>query len=218
MNIAYADWLRYIFDRPTTENRWFFDLELEPFDPEPAATVALIGQTCERSGVDLMAFSDEQVRAGLDFIFNASCSNLAFALKDESVPPRLSHATLARIEDLYRQCFAVRCAPAASHLDEQPSTPLNSFCYMLWDVSPLTSWGHDARGTSSCAAVLDVLEKCLYIDHTACVESALHGLGHLHFSAPAPVQSVVDRWLSSSGGQHSPLRRYAEAVRVGRVQ
>jgi len=116
---------------------------------------------------------------------------------------------------LYADCFAKRCAEAMGHLSEEGS-PLNSICYMFWDICQLT-WGFDCRENEIQAAVLNVLEKSLAINHRACQEGALHGLGEIAHACPEQVHEIIDRFLGDIKLE-APLLAYARNAREGNIQ
>ena len=119
-------------------------------------------------------------------------------------------------DPLFREFFALRCTPALGHLSEQGST-LNAACYMWWDFDcwcvlpdPLTLDPLDA-------ALLACMRSILEIDHVACRESALHGLGHWHRAQSAAVEDIVDEFLRRNPSLPGPLRQYALSARRGYV-
>lgn len=67
--------------------------------------------------------------------------------------------------------------------------------------------------------VVEVMRSILAIDHVACQESALHGLGHGHHrEQAAAVERIVDEFLEREGNLRPELRKYAQAARIGCVQ
>jgi hypothetical protein len=211
----YRAWLAWAFERPVLAEG-DMAAEGEDFAAAEADIARLIQWTCERCGEDLARYSDDAVRAGLQWLFYLYDSNAVFALKDAAVPAPLRLAAIGAIPALYRDCFASRCAPVMSHLNE-PGGPLNIFCYMLWDVTPLAFW-EDEEATIFYPAIADVLERCLAIDHIACIESALHGLGHIQAAVPELVQPRIARWLATRPNVPAALLDYAHAAAEGRVQ
>ena len=214
----YDQWIEYVFNRPITPNGWYFDFDLdaESFEASPSEVTKLVAETCKRAETDLIKFSDEQVDAGLNFIFNDACSRVVFDIKDSSVPDALRLECIDAIYSLYEGCYRLRCTESLSHLNEKPDTPLNNSCYMLWDVSALAFWKDDQKMYYS--AVISLLGRVLNIPHQACMESALHGLGHIYDDAPEEVEAVIDAWLRADKTQRPELLTYAKAARVGRVQ
>ena len=219
MTNLYDRWLKYVFDRPETSSGWYFDLDVEPFAATNAELTTLFAATCNRAGTDLTAFNDRQVNEGLNYLFNNACSEVPFALKDASVATGARFDAIRSIGMLYAECFAKRCTQTLSHLNEPSSCPINNICYMLWDVSPLTYWEGNPEGPAFHAAILELLESTLMSRHTACVESALHGLGHMQLYQPEQVDRIVSKWLSSGlSAVPSSLVPYARAARIGHVQ
>ena len=136
----------------------------------------LPSRTLLRSGHDLAVYSDQQLRNGLAYIFYNYASDVIFTICRKGVAEEKRVGAVCNMTAPYRDCLAPRCAPVLSHLDEPGSTPLNTFCYMLWDESPLCQ----CKGV-----VLDVMDDALYLSNPACVESALHGLGHRFHQSPS---------------------------------
>ncbi|HET9773114.1 MAG TPA: hypothetical protein VFS16_19630, partial [Acidimicrobiia bacterium] len=64
----------------------------------------------------------------------------------------------------------------------------------------------------------DVLEDVLAIEHAACQESAIHGLGHRIGRHPERAPAVLDRWLAADRARDPRLRNYAAAARTGCIQ
>jgi hypothetical protein len=207
MTELYDQWLRALFDRPDDAGReWYWDsgLDIEATDEQK---VVLLGRTFQRCGSDLTRFTDRQVSNGLSYIFNNSVSDTVYLLcqKGGAEEPRID--AVRQMKHLYRDCFARRCSPVLSHLSAAAG-PLNGICYMLWDVTPLTAWQD---------VVLDVMEDALYVPHDACIESALHGLGHRHPQNKERIAGIIDRFLATVKGLNPDLRQYARAAREGSV-
>jgi hypothetical protein len=220
MQYLYRKWIEFVFERPETPNGWYFDLEIEPFEAEasPQLIIELVTQTFLQAEKDLGRFSNSQVAAGLNYVFNNSCSNLVFELKAQSLPLANRLKFLESIESLYQHCYRKRCVEALGHRNEGISDPLNLSCYMLWDVTPLMYWEDDPQRKALYSGVVLLLERCLNIPHEACIESALHGLGHVHSYAPEEVEEAIDGWLRRSSQHRNELIQYAKAARVGNVQ
>jgi hypothetical protein len=150
-NDLYDEWIRNLFDRPDTEREWYRDSDID-IEASKEQKVMLIDETLLRCGVDLARFTDRQVRNGLNYIFNNSISDTVYLLCQTGVTEELRINAVRQMKHLYRDCFANRCSSSLCHLSES-SSPLNGCCYMLWDVSPLTSWK---------SIVLEVMEDALY--------------------------------------------------------
>jgi hypothetical protein len=219
MHLRYIDWLKYVFDRPATANGWYFDVdELEPFEAESSELVELVTCTFENCGSDLSSYSNDQLRYGLSYILENGASDVVFALMSEDVPTELRLRAVASLKHVYSEIFERRCAPVLGHIDEPGANALNYICYMLWDVSPLSYWERAPERGTFYRAVCDVLEYSLQSSNRACVESGLHGLGHILSSYPERVEQVIDGFLLNDVRRVPELRQYAEAARKGYVQ
>lgn len=214
----YAEWLQFVFDRPNTPNGWYFDLEEPNFTAASNELAALVAHTLENCGRDLAKFSDEQIHHGLNYIFSNSCSDVVFALMDESVPTALRLRAIAAVKILYQDCFNPRCAPVLGHIDEPGSNPLNSICYMLWDTSPLGYWENRPNKDAFYSAVVEVMAETLKLSNSACVESALHGLGHAQPYYTGKVVEVIDLYLRRNAFVSSQLKEYALRAKSGCIQ
>ncbi len=214
MDDLYTRWIAHVFDHPPQDPDWYFHTDVL-FPVSDAEFVALFMETMQRAGTDLTRFDDVQVNSGLHYIFNNSCSNYVFQLIDADLPKEIKAAALLSIKHLYSDCLAVRCRPVLSHRDEPGATPLNDFCYMLWDVTPLGYWEGRPYQAFFYDTVLDVMEFALSSPNIACIESALHGLGHLHAYVPKQVEQIIDRFLHENQKQQRELLAYAENARSG---
>lgn len=214
----YQEWLRHVFDHPVTPNGWYFDTEYQELEAADAEIVELFTRTMENSANGLASYSDDQVGHGLNYLFSNACSNVVFSLMSESVEPALKLRALASIETLYRDCFTPRCAPALGHLSQPGGGVLNYICYMLWDVSPLSYWENHNNKQLYYTAIAGVLEAALTSENPACVESALHGLGHIECHCPDKVSKIIGAYLSRNVFVAPELRRYAQNAATGNVQ
>src|SRR5262249_123982 len=115
-------------------------------------------------------------------------------------------------ESLFRELYAARCGADLGHLN-QGQSGLNTSSYMwcyfdCWSplTYPLTRHPFDS-------AFLASMRSILAIDHLACQESALHGLGHWHHAHPAEVESIIDEFLRRERAIPEALRKYAGYAR-----
>ncbi len=205
----YSKWLDFLFNRPTNGIQSYLDFDCDEFGASNEQLVHLVGRTFAQSGSDLLKYTDDQVAVGLSFIFFNHASEVIYSIVQEGVPDTDREQAALNLKYLYRDCFAKRCANVLSHINEPGCGSLNRVCYMLWDDSPLGRWTD---------VVLEVMEYALYIPNYACVESALHGLGHRHCQTPEKVEEIVDRFLSKSISLRRELRQYAAKAKYGDVQ
>jgi len=209
-------WIAHVFDHPVTDPQWYWETDAPDLDPGPEQTCLLIAESFERGGGLLAPFSDAQLNQG--FWYLAGCgSDYMHALCQSSATLPVKLRALRSIVPLFEQVMAVRCSPHLSHLDEQPANPLNSACYMWWDVISFPGTPEDPAYAPFDAEVLSVMQRILAIPHDACRESALHGLGHWQSDYPQTTE-IIDRFLQQSHGLRRELVAYAENAKIGYIQ
>ena len=86
---------------------------------------------------------------------------------------------------------------------------------MLWDSSPLGYWSDHKNPEEFYCALIEMHRTVLRLSNPACVESALHGLGHLHSVDPLSVESAIDEFIGL--GKDQSLIQYALSARGGYV-
>jgi hypothetical protein len=156
------------FDHPVTKPEWHFDADVEVWEG-PVEYISRLFEACDEL---LAGYSDAQVNQGLSFLSSASCSNHMFALVDERVSWEVRERCVLSMYDAYEKCFARRCSTHLSHLDELGASPLNSACYMWFDVLPIGPKPDDAGRRQLDRAFLAVMKRMLHIPH----ERAARGL------------------------------------------
>lgn len=219
MHPRYIDWLKYVFDRPATPNGWYFDVDdLEPFDADAGDLVELVTCTFENCGRDLARYSNEQLRYGLSYILENGASDVVLSLMRDEVPAEQRVRAISSLKHVYSEVFERRCAPVLGNVSEPGGNALNYVCYMLWDVSPLSYWEHARNRNVFYGAVSEVMDHSLQSSNRACVESGLHGLGHIYSNYPERVEQIIDGYLRGAAERVPELRQYAEAARRGCVQ
>lgn len=67
-------------------------------------------------------------------------------------------------------------------------------------------------------AVAGVMERCLKSPNLACVESALHGLGHMVAEYPSVAEPILDQYLKTPQKIPAAVFNYAKAARMGLIQ
>ena len=91
-----------------------------------------------RNAEHLLAnFSNIQVAGGLKTIFDNGVANICFHLLDPDQSVVDEHAAINSVYHLYSEVSAKRCGPTLGNQNEVGDA-LNSICYMLWDVTPVT--------------------------------------------------------------------------------
>jgi hypothetical protein len=142
-----------------------------------------------------------------------------FALCDGDAPEKDKASAIRAISYLYRDCFERRCDPVIGHLSETGKYRLNGICYMLWDVTPINNPFElkKPEAMQRLEAVYDVLEDAMELRNIACLESALHGLGHMAHHFPQFSQPIIDRFIASKPEVRPELLHYAQCARTGRI-
>ncbi|NHQ87816.1 hypothetical protein HA050_17015 [Iodobacter sp. HSC-16F04] len=215
----YQEWMNYIFSF-SASSFWSLDAESEisTFDATDAELVDLATYMLENCGREFASYSNEKISSALEFVFNNSYSDIAFSLISDSVSLESRLRLIKSIYCLYCDCFDVRCAKVLGHLSETTDNSLNQICYMLWDVSPIAYLGDRKNKQLLYDTMIDVLEECLSLANPACVESALHGLGHLYGVSEDRIETLIASKLKSIVFIPTSLKSYAELAMKGRVQ
>lgn len=217
--LTFEEWLLYVFDRPVDNLKleWYWDAEANWWYGSPDVIVQFLTQTFENASTLLTPYSDAQLNQGLWFIASNGCSDYMFALMDKSVPWTARQRCIRSIQTLFAQCFAKRCSPHLSHIDEPGASPLNLACYMWWDLVPIGGQVGDPERAVFDQEILTVMESTLQLDSLACQEGALHGLGHWHLHYPQQVEEIVDVFLKKNESMRDELRSYAKSAYKGCV-
>jgi hypothetical protein len=143
-----------------------------------------------------------------------------FALLLAEVPLAKRVACLYSFYDVYEKLYARHCDPVLSSMmfkEDVNGNPLNNTCYMWWDNLPLYGKSGDPLREQLDQPILEVMAKTLQLNHMACQEGALHGLGHWKWNYPEFVEATIDRFLEANPDLHPALRNYALAARTGQI-
>ena len=206
VEVPFEDWVVGVFD-PTVEDPW----------PPPAQELEYLTRLFSGPLGALDGLSDEEIGVGLWSVLDSGGAGTALALNDASLPLEARITCVHQIRILYQDLFMPRCAERLGHLSEQGGR-LEMICYMFWDVACFGGPAGQREGNLFEDAVLDVLEDTLYLEHAACQESAIHGLGHRVGRHPARAPAILDRWLRTGPIRDARLRSYADAARTGCIQ
>jgi hypothetical protein len=218
---TFEQWIDGIFDHPVTDPEWFWDRYSDPNvdtcvedDETNAEYLARLFTDSDRV---LRRFDDAQVGQGLRMIVSNSCSDHAYSIVGGHAPWPVRQRAIRSIYDVYEKCFANRCVEGLMHLGEAKS-PLNTICFLWWDVFP--AWGdpQDPSRSEEADEYIRVMERCLSLVHHACLEGALHGLGHWQLIFPERTEPIVDRFLRQRNDLRPELVLYARRARDGAVQ
>lgn len=218
-DLSFEEWVLFVFDHPVDSSRleWYWDIEADWWDGSAARTVEYLTRAFENPERVFAPYDDIQLNQGLWYLTSNSCSDHMFALLDMSVPWTERRRCIRSFSTLYEQCFARRCTPHLSHLDEPGAGPLNAVCYMWWDIIPIFGRPTDPTRAEMDREILHVLESALSLDSVACQESALHGLGHWQIYYPQPVKEIIRNFLQRKNTAREDLRMYAMSASSGHV-
>ncbi|KJH69664.1 hypothetical protein [Aliterella atlantica] len=210
--ITYEKWLNCVFGR--SYNQSFASSKINNLDVD--TTFKFVYKTLVNSGSELLRFSDKQVGNGL-YAMLADSTNIADSLKEPSISAQDRTAAIRAIKILYTDCFEKRARPVLSHLDEPGASAINGICYMLWEVTRINVWGN--KGDCEYFSLsLEVLEFALYLKNPACIESALHGLGHMgSFGTNQRVYRIIDNWIKQGLTSRPQLLEYAARAQQGYI-
>ncbi|MGE5378308.1 MAG: hypothetical protein ACM3XO_24885 [Bacteroidota bacterium] len=210
-DLTFEEWVLFVFDHPFDESRleWYWEIEADWWEGPASRTIQYLTRAFENAAEVFRPYSDSQLNRGLWYLASNACSDHMLTLLDLSLPWSERRRCIRSIYTLYEQCFAPRCTPHLSHLDEAGVGPLNSVCYMWWDILPVYGQPGDPSRRETDAEILQVLESALQLEPIACRECALHGLGHWGIYYPDQVQATIDRFLQRQKDLPEGLRTYA---------
>lgn len=220
LDITFDQWVSRVFDHPESEEPWYYKYNHDFWNAEkkPEIAVEYMTRLFSNAGALLSRYSNAQVNAGLWYIVHVANSDHSIALRnlDNRVSMDKCIACIASMLTLYKDVFEIRCSPYLSHL-EQTHNPLNSACYMWWDLlGPHMAVDHP-NGRAWNIACLRVMSGALKLSSIACQESALHGLGHWKRYFPKEVERVVTDFLKRNPNMDADLRKYTLRAKRGDV-
>lgn len=214
---TFEQWVQGIFDHPVTEPAWYWEVDADTCVEDDKTNVNYLAQLFTNSDQVLRRFDDAQVGQGLNMIVSNSCSDHAFSIVAGTAPWPARRTAIRSIFNLYAMCFNERCIDGLGHLGEV-SNPLNGICYMWWDVFPAWTDPKDESRSGEADEYIGVMERCLSLRNQACLEGALHGLGHWEAIYPERVTVIVDQFLRERTDLRPQLVEYARRARDGAVQ
>lgn len=224
--IGLDEWKRCLFERPS-ELCAIYDDAIPDFEErsqaydflaDPAATLALFIYTMRNMKAISASCSTRQAAYGLNYIFNGSYSNTCHTILAAAKSAAAEQLDAIRsIYDLYAGYLCHSSSKVLGSRNELDSD-LDVFTYMLWDVTPLTSWAGVEDTSPSGWPLLSVLERVLYIPHDGCIESVLHGLGHMVCKRNGDfIAAIINRFVAATPGLRPELKTYALAARHGHI-
>lgn len=232
-DLTFEEWIDHVFDH--ADPGWHWDTEAPYWNPaaDPPRTLEFLCRLFSSPAFLIDRFTPNQIGVGLNYLASPSLSDYAFAFLDPDLPIEERVRGIHAIATLYEELLSTICLPVIHHgnWDTDPrSTQADFVCYMFWDVFPLYARtksridgvedeiaAHRNDHLKIEAACLDAMERTLAIDHLACQEGALHGLGHWADGYPERVRGIIDAYLDSPRAKRE-LLGYAKDARKGRVQ
>jgi hypothetical protein len=214
---TFQEWLDETFGRAVTGEYHpeFVHREVENW-PDPvsnADAVEYLTRLFENPEKSLQYYSDRQIAPGLWELGPGD----AHCVYDQSIPIEKRLRLIGSVEIFFRDFFDKRCVPRLSDAASQHVTPLNTICYMWWEV---ITWGwlkDDPDADRIKARDLEVMEAVLQLPNPACKESAIHGLGHMVRQSDR-AHAIIDRFLSREKDIDPQLASYARAALTGCIQ
>jgi hypothetical protein len=217
-DLAFEHWVEWVFDHPVTKPEWYEDEDVELWINSPVVTIDYLTRLFAKTTVHLHRYSDTQANQGLWFLASSISFDGLSSLFGQGVLGSQRQRCISAMGLLFEHYFANRCTSHLSHIDEPDANPLNATCYMWWDF--IAHWADSPEGrigSEMDSEILATMEQILKLNHDACRESALHGLGHWHHFCPAEVATIIDRFLAPSTNLRPELHTYALNARTGHV-
>ena len=216
-DVSFELWLDETFGRAVTGDSYPQFVPLDDW-PEPVADALVVDyltRLFEQPEEALRYYSDRQISAGL-WELGPGDAHCVYNMEID-IDARLR--LIGSVATFFRDFFDQRCLPKLSHKDTKMSdaAPLNTICYMWWEV---ITWGwvkDDPDADRIKARDLEVLEAVLGLPNPACQEAALHGLGHLAGQSEH-ARALIDRFIAKSPDMEPGLLAYAKSARAGCIQ
>ena len=214
---TFEEWLDETFGRAVMGEHYpeFVHRDVQDW-PDPVSSsdaVDYLTRLFEHPEESLRYYSDRQIAPGLWELGPGD----AHCVYDQAIPIEKRLRLIGSVETFFRDFFDKRCVPKLSDTASEHVSPLNTICYMWWEV---ITWGwqkDDPDAERIRERDFDVMETVLQFANPACKESALHGLGHMvHQSDRA--RAIIDRFLATERDLEPELESYARAARTGCIQ
>ncbi|MCH8980304.1 MAG: hypothetical protein IH945_13855, partial [Armatimonadetes bacterium] len=216
-DLTFEQWVVHMFDQPVPRKKWYlYDRgDADEAFLEPTTVLEYTTRLFRDCGSLLEPYSDAQLNQALWHLGGATGD--LYCLADRSLPLDDRLACVASMTFVYEQCFLPRCTDHLGHRSEKGNVPLNSICYMWWDIFPLYGQPKDEHRHEIDEACLTVMDLALGLSSVACQESALHGLGHWQRSYPERCGQIVRSFIKSNQAARADLLKYAEQASKGMV-
>jgi GTP-binding protein len=226
---TFEEWLKWVFDHPVADDEhkewWWAEPAADEggrwLDRPPIPALNFVTKLFESPLRHLSPYSDAQIDQGLWFIVHTANSKHFEWLIDGRIDVGLRKRCIRSIENLSRALFAPRCSDEVVH----GTKPLDSICYMLWDLAihhadriqdNLDGTYSKIRDPEIDMESVNTLARIIAIPSIACQQSALHGLGHLVHDACLGANTIVE-YLGDHPNLRSDIRKYAQQALLGKI-
>jgi hypothetical protein len=216
-HLSFDDWLLFIFDHPAEGPEWYADPAAPYWNGPAALTAAYVTRLFEDPIPALAGLTDAEINKGLWYLIGPGLGEHMLCLEEPDLALGTRVQVVRSCEGLFRQLFRPRCSPHLSHRDGANAAPLNSICYMWWDIMPVYGGPVPQDRQALQEAALETMAAVLALDSLACQESALHGLGHWHSGFPEQTEALIDAFLHQHPQIPDQMRIYAQSARGGCV-
>lgn len=218
---TFEEWLRFSFDRPAAPSQggdeWYWRSEFEGELLEWAeAREAFVRYMTKllREPSCLAAFSREQVAQGLWFLLGPSPASWDEVPYESELDLEARRELVRSVPEFFERYFAPQLANAAPAYGADAGDELAIACFMWWDLwRPFVDVPPSADHVAVDREILAALRTIASGSTVACIESALHGLNHLHERMPDEVEQCIDELLERSSEWPESLREYAAGAR-----
>ncbi|MBP7759828.1 MAG: hypothetical protein KA178_11275 [Alphaproteobacteria bacterium] len=212
----YDRWIVSLFNHDEKDGDWRYDDDQRPIEIPEKLLPDYIVKLNNDLPMMIKRYSDWQLGMGFYYIYSPNCSDLGFSIRDGTAPIQKRLDAIKSMKNMYSDCFEIRCHPVLGHLSEE-SSELDSFCFMLWDTTALSFCTEDHPYRNEIySAVAGVMEYALTLKNLSCIESALHGLGHLTDFWPQ-AEKIIEDFIRRSGNIDPRILSYAEKAKNGDV-
>ena len=171
-------------------------------------------------------YTDDQIAGATWFMFGVASEYFA-SVRAKCVPHHRQTECVSAVTTLYTELFDRVCGKRGSDpdTDYRDTIEVDGAVYMVWDMDYIDGAilfdDENPHLVDPAFAVLrTILERCRT---SACLVSALHGLGHVRMyheehnrSLARRAAELIDRFLAERRPIHW-LREYAEAAKAGHI-
>ncbi len=209
----------YIFNRPITKIEWYFGNDPKKYPFKTAEeSFEFMEELFTKPNEYLQEFSDDQIGLGLNYIFSNSCSELVEDFKRAKIDYDRKIKFMYSLNSIHKEIFETRATEKLLAGSKDKLSLLDYIVYMFWDINPITEPIATTKGNQEkyINALGEVIEQALYLKNIACIESGLHGLGHLAYKYPTLVEPIIDNFLAQASILPE-LNEYAKQARTGMI-